>query len=246
MVDAANTPGPARRSYAGATDAQRRSARRERLLDAGLAIIGTQGYAAATLRAVCAAAGLTERYFYESFANREALLAGVHARLVDELSAGLRAAFAADGEGAQSRARAALTAFFGLLRADPRKSRVLLFEMLGVSPTLDAQHQRAGQDVVRLVIEAFRPLAGSRLPEGASESMVFTGLVGAVYHVAIRWHLGRFEMPLPRVVESCLVLFRALGLDDQSGGERGAVGAAAAAPVAEAGAAPGRAIRSAS
>jgi AcrR family transcriptional regulator len=95
MADAATAPEPARRSYAGATDAQRRGARRERLLDAGLAIIGTQGYSAATLRAVCAAAGLTERYFYESFANREALLAGVHARLVDELSAGLREAFAA-------------------------------------------------------------------------------------------------------------------------------------------------------
>jgi AcrR family transcriptional regulator len=217
MADAATSPGPARRSYAGATDAQRRAARRERLLDAGLAIIGTQGYAAATLRAVCAAAGLTERYFYESFANREALLAAVHARLVDELSSGLRAAFAAGGEGAQASARAALTAFFRMLREDPRKSRVLLFEMLGVSPALDAQHQRAGQDVVRLVIEAFRPLADTRLPEGASESMVFTGLVGAVFHVAMRWHLGRFEMPLSRVVASCLVLFRALGAVDQAG-----------------------------
>lgn len=226
MADAATAPEPARRSYAGATDAQRRGARRERLLDAGLAIIGTQGYSAATLRAVCAAAGLTERYFYESFANREALLAGVHARLVDELSAGLREAFAAGGDGAQARARAALTAFFGMLRDDPRKSRVLLFEMLGVSPALDAQHQRAGQDIVRLVIEALRPIAGTRLPEAASESMVFTGLVGAVYHVAIRWHLGRFEMPLSRVVESCLVLVGALGAPDQP--------------------APGRATRSAS
>jgi AcrR family transcriptional regulator len=218
MADTADAPSPARRSYAGATDVQRRAARRERLLDAGLAIIGTQGYAAATLRAVCAAAGLTERYFYESFANREALLAAVHARLVDEISEGLRAAFAAGGDAARAPARAALTAFFGMLREDPRKSRVLLFEMLGVSPALDAQHQRAGQDVVRLVIEAFRPVAGGRLPEGASESMVYTGLVGAVYHVAIRWHLGRFEMPLPRVVESCLVLFGALGAIDQPAG----------------------------
>jgi len=215
MADAATSPPPPRRSYGGATDAQRRAARRERLLDAGLAIIGSQGYAAATLRAVCAAAGLTERYFYESFANREALLAAVHARLVDELRAGLLVAFAAGGDSAQARARAALSAFFGMLRADPRKSRVLLFEMLGVSPALDAQHQRAGQDVVRLVIEAFRPLADTRLPEGASESMVFTGLVGAVFHVAIRWHLGRYEMPVTRVVESCLVLFRALGAADQ-------------------------------
>jgi AcrR family transcriptional regulator len=247
MADAATAPEPARRSYAGATDAQRRGARRERLLDAGLAIIGTQGYSAATLRAVCAAAGLTERYFYESFANREALLAGVHARLVDELSAGLREAFAAGGDDAQARARAALTAFFGMLRDDPRKSRVLLFEMLGVSPALDAQHQRAGQDIVRLVIEALRPIAGTRLPEAASESMVFTGLVGAVYHVAIRWHLGRFEMPLSRVVESCLVLVGALGAPDQRVAGPVAALAPDAAPAAPGpDPLPGRATRSAS
>jgi hypothetical protein len=134
-----------------------------------------------------------------------------------------------------------------MLRDDPRKSRVLLFEMLGVSPALDAQHQRAGQDIVRLVIEALRPIAGTRLPEAASESMVFTGLVGAVYHVAIRWHLGRFEMLLSRVVESCLVLVGALGAPDQRVAGPVAALAPDAAPAAPGpDPLPGRATRSAS
>jgi AcrR family transcriptional regulator len=203
-------PASARRAYGGVSDLERRQARRERLLDAGLEIIGTQGYTAATLRAVCAQAGLTERYFYESFANREALLAGVHARLIEELRAALTQAFSAGEPSAQARARAGLAVFFGMLRADPRKARVLLFEVLGVSPELDRQHQQAAQVFLRFVIEAFRPVMGQRLPEQASESMVFTGLVGGVFQVAIRWHLGGYHLPVSRVVESCLVLFRAL------------------------------------
>ena len=86
VPSAAARPGPAR-AYGGVSEEQRRAARRLRLLEAGLEIIGTQGYAAATLRAVCARAELTERYFYESFANREALLVGVHRWVVDQLRA---------------------------------------------------------------------------------------------------------------------------------------------------------------
>jgi AcrR family transcriptional regulator len=36
--------------------------------------MANSGYRNTTVKAVCEAAGLTERYFYESFANSEALL----------------------------------------------------------------------------------------------------------------------------------------------------------------------------
>ena len=39
--------------------------------------MGTEGAAAATMRATCREAALTERYFYESFANRDELLVAV-------------------------------------------------------------------------------------------------------------------------------------------------------------------------
>lgn len=209
VPSAAARPGPAR-AYGGVSEEQRRAARRLRLLEAGLEIIGTQGYAAATLRAVCTRAELTERYFYESFANREALLVGVHRWVVDQLRADLAAGFQRSDASADGRARTGLAVFFEMLRADPRKARVLLFEMLGVSADLDRMYQQTAGEFLRFVMTAFRPLMPAERLASADEAMVFAGLVGAVFHIAIRWHLTRYETPLPTVLESCMVLFRDL------------------------------------
>ena len=62
------------RSYRGQSQEQRRAERRARLIEGAIAVYGERGYHQATVKAVCEAAGLTERYFYESFANSEALL----------------------------------------------------------------------------------------------------------------------------------------------------------------------------
>jgi AcrR family transcriptional regulator len=69
------TPEPtSSRAYRGVSTEQRRAERRAKLIDAAIAVYGERGYRQATVKAVCEAAGLTERYFYESFENSEALL----------------------------------------------------------------------------------------------------------------------------------------------------------------------------
>ena len=50
------------RTYRGITPAQRQAARRERLMDAGLELFGTVGYARTSIRAVSAAAPPNTRY----------------------------------------------------------------------------------------------------------------------------------------------------------------------------------------
>ncbi|HET6290833.1 MAG TPA: TetR family transcriptional regulator, partial [Amycolatopsis sp.] len=64
----------ASRRYSGKTADERRAERRLALLGAALDIWQEQGWAAVTMRGVCARANLTDRYFYESFANRDVLL----------------------------------------------------------------------------------------------------------------------------------------------------------------------------
>lgn len=113
-------PAPAKaglRRYGGRGGEERRAERRERLLDAGLACYGEVGYHAATVRLICARAGLTERYFYESFANGEDLLCAVYLRHLDLqrariASAMLEAAGVAAGTvpGATANAEATATA----------------------------------------------------------------------------------------------------------------------------------------
>jgi AcrR family transcriptional regulator len=62
------------RLWGGTTLTERREARRTALLEAALDLIGEAGAAAVTMRAVCRRAGLTDRYFYESFSDRDDLL----------------------------------------------------------------------------------------------------------------------------------------------------------------------------
>ena len=81
-----------RRAYGGVSAEERIAARRAKLLDAGLELFGTRGYGTTGVKDVCREAGLTDRYFYESFADSEALFLAVFDRLTDELFEAVAAA----------------------------------------------------------------------------------------------------------------------------------------------------------
>jgi AcrR family transcriptional regulator len=69
------------RRYRGLTAAERHAQRRGRLLDVGLEVFGTSGYASSSVRSISAAAGLNSRYFHESFSSKEELLRVVYERI---------------------------------------------------------------------------------------------------------------------------------------------------------------------
>src|SRR5271155_3027319 len=75
------------RRWAGTTLDARQAARREQLIEAGFALLGEQGASAVTVRGVTRTARLSERYFYESFSDRDALLLAVHDRVAEEARA---------------------------------------------------------------------------------------------------------------------------------------------------------------
>src|ERR687883_529359 len=66
------------RRYASKTVDERRGERRARLLQAGLELFGAHGYRGTTIEALCAAAGVSTRNFYEEFGSREALVIALH------------------------------------------------------------------------------------------------------------------------------------------------------------------------
>jgi AcrR family transcriptional regulator len=73
------------RSYGGRSAQERAADRRARLLEAAITVLAAQGERA-TMTAICNEAGLTERYFYESFANRDAALVAALEHVSDEIS----------------------------------------------------------------------------------------------------------------------------------------------------------------
>lgn len=77
----------ANRSYGRIPAAQRSRARRAQLLEATLDIVGSRGYGALTVSGLCRTTGLNDRYFYEHFANRNAVFMAVVEQIADETMA---------------------------------------------------------------------------------------------------------------------------------------------------------------
>ncbi|WP_227982127.1 TetR/AcrR family transcriptional regulator [Nocardia spumae] len=113
------------RIWGGTTLTERREARRTALLEAALDLIGEAGAGAVTMRAVCRRAGLTDRYFYESFTGRDDLLDALYRLVADDFREPMTA-FAAAADPARDRELAAV--LVDKVLADPRKSRLFLVE----------------------------------------------------------------------------------------------------------------------
>jgi AcrR family transcriptional regulator len=159
---------------------ERRAQRRSQLIAAAIDVYGERGYRQATVKAVCEAAGLTERYFYESFTNSEDLLIASYHAVTYAVFGEIREA-AAMGRDASERARAMLRTYFTALQREPRSARVFLVEIRGVSRAVD----KAFDTSLRLIGEEVARIAG---PQGVEpDPLLQAGVVGGVIHMAIRW-----------------------------------------------------------
>src|ERR1700759_5589519 len=108
------------RTYAGRSAQERRDARRRALLDAGLELIGTQGWTQTSVRGVYQLAGVSPRFFYESFASLDELAVAVYDEIVRGATANVITAVSAAGVDRHDQAEAAIRAVLDGIREDPR------------------------------------------------------------------------------------------------------------------------------
>jgi AcrR family transcriptional regulator len=197
--------------YGGVSAGDRRAARRIRLIAAGLDLLGGEAYAATTVRAVCARAGLTPRYFYESFADLDALLLAVFDETAGE-AAGvvLEAVAGAPAQDARARARAAIGAMVALVAEDPRRARILFVTALG-SEALARRRFEALRMFADLVADHGREFYG--LKDGDDPLMRTTALtlVGGLAETLLAWLDGTLHSTREQLVEDCSELFVATG-----------------------------------
>jgi AcrR family transcriptional regulator len=198
------------RPYAGVDADERRAARRARLIEASLDLLGNEGWQATTVRAICAQARLTPRYFYESFADRDELLLAVFDELVAEAAAHVLAAVAGAERDARAKAHAAIAAFFELVTDDPRKARVLVVEAIG-SEALTRRRFKTVRMFARLVADQGREFYGI---EGEAGSLIDTTalmLVGGLAETLLSWLDGNLRVTREQLIEDCTDLFVATG-----------------------------------
>lgn len=191
------------RSYRGQTPEQRRADRRNRLIAGAISVYGERGYHNATVKAVCDAAGLTERYFYESFANSEMLLIASYTFITDLVRERVLLAGESARGGRIARSRAMLHAYFSSIQRDPRSARVFLVEIRGVSAAVDRTFDESlhefGLAVTRLVA-----------PDLLDDELLQAGVIGGVIHIAMRWIACDYKPPIDEAVAAALRLGTAL------------------------------------
>ncbi len=197
--------------FRGIAAEERQAQRRSMLIDAGLEVFGTVGFHAATVRAICAHAKLTERYFYESFDNREALFAAVYEHLTGSLRDALVAALLPAPRDVGAMARAGLNTLFGAMRDDPRYMRILFVDVFTVSDEVDRLSRRATGGFAQLVQTLVETMYPEDRRAGLDPRLISHGLVGAAMNTVMYWAYGGYKEPLDAVVHNCAVLFEALG-----------------------------------
>ncbi len=194
--------------FAGRTAQERRAERRSQLIAAALDVYGAKGYRASTVKAVCEAAGLTERYFYESFSNSEDLLCACFQIGADALLRQVRDAALGQQGDRLGQVRASLVVYLDQLREEPASARVFLIEMPSVSVRTDKLVSDNLDRFGALLTELMRP---SGMPAIPSQRLLVRGIIGGGLHVAQAWIVGGYVEPRDEVVEVILRLYALVG-----------------------------------
>lgn len=194
--------------YGGVAAQDRKVLRRTKLLDATLAVWGSEGGPPLTMTRVCAEAGLTERYFYESFTGLDQAQIAVMERVAAEIAERTVAALASTPGDPAARVRAAIGAFVQILTDDPRKGRVAIVESATVD-AVRAPRARMLRQFAELAAQEARELYG---PQAWSESegrLAATMFIGGLAELVTTWIEGSLEATPDQIVEAATHHFTA-------------------------------------
>ena|SRR5215210_7488726 len=197
---------PARR-WRGRSASERTAERRERLIAAALEVFGTRGYSSSTVRDVCREAGLTERYFYESFRNREALLGALADRIVDEALEVVALALADSERELEDIVRDALGRFVGSLVDDPRRAQVLLVETVGVSRPAENRRREIIGHLAAVTRQALAGALGESAPDPTDADLTARALIGAGNELLVGYIRGELTVDRERLTDHLAALF---------------------------------------
>ena len=190
----------ARKRYRGSDVEERRAERRRLLIAAATEVYGRNGYRHSGVKQVCDAAGLTQRYFYESFNHSDELLIASYEQVAQRVRELNMAAAEAAGSDPLDRSRAMLQAYFQFLKDEPNLARLMLIDIRGISPEVDRAIERAlhasSEDITRALAQ----------PGQHFDEMLQAGILGGVIHIALYWMESGYVQPVEVVTETAMKL----------------------------------------
>lgn len=191
------------RPYGGVEAAQRLATRRNRLLAAGLELLGAEqrDISGVTVREVCRQSGLAARYFYESFADKDEFVGAVYDWAVADLAATTQAAVAAVP--AHEQTRAGIANIVRTVSGNARLGR-LLFSTQLANPVISRKRAESNAMFAMLsgqhVGDALRVPANDRIKAAAHF------VVGGVGQTISAWLAGDVRLEPEQLVDHLAAL----------------------------------------
>lgn len=199
------------RQFKGLSLTERKHARREKLIEAGIETYGIQGFFSVTVKDVCNEAKLTERYFYESFKKSEDLFQTIFLKMIETLQQNVMQSVMQAAPDPAKMIDAGLGALLRTLKDDPRLARIIYIDAMLVQ---ELHNQATIQETMLRfdrMIQAFVMLMMPNLQRSEQEvSLIATGLNGYVTQIAIRWVMGGFKQSQEDVLFACRTVFLSL------------------------------------
>jgi AcrR family transcriptional regulator len=181
--------GERRGRWTGIPIEDRQALRRDELVAAGVKMLGGEGGPALTVRAVCREAGLTERYFYESFSDRDEFVRTVYDDVCTRAMSTLMSA---------KTPREAVERFVALMVDDPVGGRVLL-----LAPEVEPVLTRSGAEWMPSFIELLQRKL-TRITDPAVQNMVATSLIGGLTALFTAYLNGRLAATREQFIDYCV------------------------------------------
>lgn len=177
------------RKYGGRSAEERKAERRTSLLTVALDIWQEQGWAAVTMRGVCARAGLTDRYFYESFADRDELLATVWDQVrAETLTVMLGVVRDHSGDAPLEQLRAVIDVLVHHIADEPSRAQIMFGDHAG-SAILEQRRRDTIQLATDLMIQQGTPYLRPDASPAALRMSTVLGIGGFVEAV-LAWRAG--------------------------------------------------------
>lgn len=196
--------------WGGRTTAERHAERRQRLVDAATEIWAEGGWAAVTMRGVCARTSLNDRYFYEHFADRDELLAAVWDGMRDELVVLVLAVIAEDANRAPTETlRKVISVVVERICADLSWGQILFSQHVG-SDVLEERRTALLLQATDLIVTAAQPYLKADADETGLRMDTLV-VIGGFFELIISWRAGLVDVDAAQVIDHISRLGATLG-----------------------------------
>lgn len=195
-------PTASRRRYGGVPPEERQRQRRIKLIEGATEVFGTKGFHAATVREVCVAAHLTERYFYESFKTLSDLFIAVYVDMRQQLMDRTLNVLAKADQQPVELVESSLRVFLEFIKEDPRRGQVMLVDALGINNEVARISGDTARDYGHLVRARLMSMVSPEAVQDIDIGLLADGMVGLNILLAARWMQDGFKTPLDKVVRT--------------------------------------------